>query len=269
MGEIAGHTLLNERIADEVERDEGQCRPQRGPPPRRQQPPLREDQWQDKAGQADRRRVSPRVRPQHRGPERQRTRRVHQGVPRVREDNEANRIREADQAQQWTHRMTRPPGQEHAAHARVNERYRHHECGHIAAHSRQHRGYQGQDRRRRCRRPGQPGRRQKPGRPWHLPAVPEESDSQSQRWALLVPLSRGGCPGPPGSFRPGPARSAPRSGIQRLLRAAGYPSVPGPGQAPTAVRLKSAEAAHSRTGWISRRQLGVGVDQRGDGRVAA
>ncbi len=51
----------------------------------------------------------------------------------------ATRDGQPDQAKQRTHRMTRPPGQQYASHARVCKRLRHQEKGHIAAHERQHR----------------------------------------------------------------------------------------------------------------------------------
>ena len=133
VAEQRAQVLRVEGETGDGQRDERQRRPQRGPEPPRQQPALREDQQQDHGAQAGGGRVGPVVDPQRRGRERQRTGRVHQGVPHVGIGHRGERVRQPDQAEQRAHRMTGPPGQQHAPHPGVGERGRQQEDGHVGA----------------------------------------------------------------------------------------------------------------------------------------
>ena len=125
--EQAAQVLRDEGVAGDSQRDESQRRPQRGTPPRRQQPALGEDQQQDQAAQAGGWRVRPRVRSTASRSRTAANRASAPGCTARTRRAPGDRVGQPDQAQQRTHRMTRPPGQQHAPHPRVCKRVRHQE----------------------------------------------------------------------------------------------------------------------------------------------
>jgi hypothetical protein len=96
------------------------------------------------------------------GPERHQTRLVRHRIPLVRKDQVADRGGQPDQAQQRTHRMIRPPDQQHTPHPRPGQRAGNRQRRHAGAERRQGGGRECPNGRHHGGRPGQPDTRQPP-----------------------------------------------------------------------------------------------------------